>query len=96
MPARGGGALPAVSCTEFLARLERAAAAGGDHDLATLRALLPHGHDEPALQAGFARLLADNPRLFRKDACRELERRCGLRDEPLDEAMRAYRDRLAR
>ncbi len=90
-----GGPPASVGCGEFLSRLERAADATADPELLRLRALLPHGADEAVLEAQFARLLTDNPRLFRADACRELERRGGLPDEPLDDALRAYRAHLA-
>ncbi|MEA2666351.1 MAG: hypothetical protein QOI11_3295, partial [Candidatus Eremiobacteraeota bacterium] len=95
--AQAGAPLERVSCSEFLARLERAVALTPERDLVTLRALLPQGgQDERALRSAFAGLLVDNPRLFRSDVCRGFEARWDLRDEELGPAIEAYRGYLAR
>ncbi len=86
---------PQVSCGEFLARVREAALETGDRELTSLASLLPGLPDEDELRAAFAELLTDNPALFRKDECRRLEERWGLADGPLDEAIAAYRARLA-
>jgi thioester reductase-like protein len=86
-----------VSCRAFLARLAEAAHDTGDRELNTLLALLnpPPVADEATLRRLFTRLLADNPRLFRKDQCRQLEQRWGLTDEWLYQPIAAYRDHLS-
>jgi amino acid adenylation domain-containing protein/thioester reductase-like protein len=85
-----------VSCTEFLSRLQRECEETGERELVTLRSLLPShaGHTEDDLRRIFEGLLVDNPRLFRKDACCDLERRHGLPELDTAGAMRAYRSHL--
>ena len=83
----------------FLARLRAAAADPEAAELATLLALLtgiPHSPaEEPdATPPAFGALLTDNPRLFRRDECGKFDRAHGLRDDPLDESLAAYRRRL--
>ncbi|MCX4390152.1 amino acid adenylation domain-containing protein [Micromonospora peucetia] len=92
LPLAGADALPRVSCGRFLAGL-REAAGGGDRDAAVLLALFPPGAgaDEERLRAVFATLLTDNPRLFRRDGCAELERRGGFTDHRLGPSVGAYR-----
>ncbi|MEU6076597.1 amino acid adenylation domain-containing protein [Micromonospora sp. NPDC047074] len=92
LPLAGADALPRVSCGRFLAGL-RAAAGAGDRDAAVLLALFPPGAgaDEERLRAVFATLLTDNPRLFRRDACAELERCRGFTDRRLGPSVGAYR-----
>ncbi|MEU7996244.1 non-ribosomal peptide synthetase [Micromonospora sp. NPDC049060] len=92
LPLGGADALPRVSCARFLAGL-REAADGGDRDAAVLLALFPPGAgaDEERLRAVFATLLTDNPRLFRRDGCAELERRRGFTDHRLGPSVGAYR-----
>lgn len=94
---RAGIPLQRVSCTEFLSRLQRECEETGERELVTLRSLLPPhaGRAEDDLRRAFESLLVNNPRLFRKDACRDLERRHGLCDGDTAGAMRAYRDHLA-
>ncbi|MFI7511895.1 amino acid adenylation domain-containing protein [Micromonospora echinofusca] len=92
LPLGGADALPRVSCGRFLAGL-REAAGEGDRDAAVLLALFPPGAgtDEERLRAVFATLLTDNPRLFRRDGCAELERRRGFTDHRLGPSVGAYR-----
>jgi amino acid adenylation domain-containing protein/thioester reductase-like protein len=54
----------------------------------------PDRAPDPATPS-FAALLTDNPRLFRKDECGKLDRRHGLREDPLAESVAAYRAFLA-
>jgi amino acid adenylation domain-containing protein/thioester reductase-like protein len=93
---RVGLPLERVPCAAFLQHLDRAVRETADRELTTLRALLPQhaGQDEAVLRRVFDGLLVDNPRLFRKDECRGLERRWELEDGPLDGAMAAYRSRI--
>lgn len=72
---------------EFLGALR---AADADPELALLLSLL----SGPAVE--LRTLLTDNPALFAKDACVALDRRHGLADGPLDEAIAAYHRSLAR
>jgi len=102
---RAGAPVRRVSCTDFLVRLRQAASAGHGHqsghrELAALAALLPDpadpsGRGEETLRRALGGLLTDNPALFRKDECQEMERRWGLADGKLDGPVRAYRDYLA-
>jgi hypothetical protein len=43
-----------------------------------------------ALPTGFDRALTDNPALFTRDACTDLDRRHGLGDRPLGPSIAAY------
>ncbi|MEU5949660.1 non-ribosomal peptide synthetase [Micromonospora sp. NPDC047465] len=92
LPLAGADALPRVSCVRFVAAL-REAATDGDRAAAVLLALFPAGAgaDEERLRAVFATLLTDNPRLFRRDGCAELERRRGFTDHRLGPSVGAYR-----
>jgi amino acid adenylation domain-containing protein/thioester reductase-like protein len=94
---RVGLPLERVSCAAFLQHLDEAVHETADRELTTLRALLPQhaGQDEAVLRRVFGGLLVDNPRLFRKDECRGLERRWELEDGVLDASMAAYRRRIA-
>jgi hypothetical protein len=75
----------------FVAAL-REAATDGDRAAAVLLALFPPGAaDEQRLRAVCATLLTDNPRLFRRDGCAELERRRGFTDHRLGPSVDAYR-----
>ncbi|MEO3752398.1 amino acid adenylation domain-containing protein [Streptomyces sp. B6B3] len=82
-----------VAPEEFLARLGRAAATGGEP--AVLHALLT---TLPATDPGgvpeFRRLLADNPALFAREACDALDARHALREGALPAALAAYRTTL--
>jgi amino acid adenylation domain-containing protein/thioester reductase-like protein len=91
---RAGVSLTEVSCAEFLARLQ-VAAADGSPDLRRLAALLPapDGPDpdgEARLRREMAGLLTDNPALFSKNQCHGLERRARLADGALDGSIAAY------
>jgi amino acid adenylation domain-containing protein/thioester reductase-like protein len=83
-------ALPVIrtSCAEFLARLRDS----GGRELAALAALLPGPEDldEDGLRAELAALLTDNPALYRKDECRQLEQRWRLPEQDTRGAIAAY------
>ncbi|MEH1014452.1 amino acid adenylation domain-containing protein [Micromonospora sp. CPCC 206060] len=99
LPDPAGTGPERVSCAEFLAVAHTAAAESGDGGLHTLLSLLPAAStgDEEQLRRGFAALLTDNPRLFRRDRCERLERRWGLADaHPLAASIEAYRHWRAR
>jgi thioester reductase-like protein len=98
-------ALPVTrtGCAEFLTVLREAVQRTGDRELAGLAALLPaadgpaaDGTDEPSLRAELAALLTDNPSLYGKDECRQLETRWQLTDESLRGAIAAYHAYLGR
>jgi amino acid adenylation domain-containing protein/thioester reductase-like protein len=94
---QAGAPVRRVPCLEFLTRLDQAAGASGDRELAMLAALLPgpSGADEGTLRRELGDLLTDNPALFRRDGCRALEQRWDLPDGRLDRAIQAYRDHLS-
>ncbi|MBO4209879.1 non-ribosomal peptide synthetase [Micromonospora echinofusca] len=99
LPEPAGTGPDRVSCAEFLAVARAAATETGDAGLHTLLSLLPapSSGDEEQLRRGFAALLVDNPRLFRRDRCARWEQRWGLADgHPLAPSMEAYRNWRAR
>jgi thioester reductase-like protein len=89
---KAGAPVIRTSCAEFLARLRERAARTGGRELAALAALLPapEDRDEDGLRAELAALLTDNPSLYRKDECRQLEQRWRLPDEDTRGAIAAY------
>lgn len=90
----GGGQLPAVPPAAFMAAL-REAADGDESPTALLHGLLVTlPSTGPAGVPDFQRLLADNPGLFRKEACTALDARHDLRQGPLEAAIDAYRGTL--
>lgn len=90
-------AMPRTSCRDFLVRLRAVASQSGDRDLSALAALLPDpDHSEAELRHAFDDLLTDNAALYRKEVGRQAEQRWGLTDDPLEAAIAAYQDHLAR
>lgn len=94
--ATAGAAVTRTSCTEFLTRLRAGADRSGNAELAGLAALLPNpaDRDEAGLRRELAALLTDNPSLFGKDECRQMEERWRLRDGDLRGPIAAYRAHL--
>lgn len=88
-----GAAMPQVSCTAWVERLDAALAAGAPRALALLRSLLPAQGDEQTFARALSGLLTDNPRLFRRDACTALEQSMARGD---DGALAASVGRYAR
>ena len=94
--ATAGAAVTRTSCAEFLTSLRAGADRSGSAELAGLAALLPDpaSRDEAGLRCELAALLTDNPSLFAKDECRQLEERWRLRDGDLRGPIAAYRAHL--
>ncbi|MEU8146382.1 amino acid adenylation domain-containing protein [Nonomuraea sp. NPDC048901] len=95
--ARAGAVIAPIPCGDFVTLVREAGRATADRELAALASLLPapEGTSEDKLKRAFARLLTDNPALFRKDECRRLEQRWQLDDGGLDGSITAYHARLA-
>jgi amino acid adenylation domain-containing protein/thioester reductase-like protein len=91
-----GAAVTRTSCAEFLTRLRAGADRSANAELAGLAALLPDppGRAEADLRSGLAALLTDNPSLFSKEKCRQLEDRWRLSDGDLRGPIAAYRAHL--
>ncbi|MDX3523614.1 non-ribosomal peptide synthetase [Streptomyces scabiei] len=84
-----------VPAPEFMAALGAAAAEDAGSPAAVLHAVLtllpvsgPDGTPD------FRRLLTDNPGLFTRESCTALDARHGLREQPLEAALAAYRTTL--
>jgi len=88
-----GAPVTRTSCGEFLARLRESAERSGARELAGLAALLPGpaDGDETILRRELAEVLTDNPSLYDRDGCRQLEQRWRLTNEDTRGAIAAYR-----
>lgn len=83
-----------VSCAQFIANLR---AAASDDEIALLVGMLPHdldAADETAARRALEGLLQDNPALFDRSRCAELERRAGIGAPAADTGFAAYRQYL--
>ncbi|MEY9860769.1 amino acid adenylation domain-containing protein/thioester reductase-like protein [Catenulispora sp. GAS73] len=85
-----------ISCRDYLASVDLAAAQSGERELVALSALLPDpsADDEAGLRRGLDHLLTDNAALYRRDNCQAAEQRWRLDEPVLDDAIAAYAKHL--